>query len=239
MGSEEAIYQISNYDPDPVFIHIHDNNDTDWRALANINCIMKWPVYFRSEQTIEQRFGFDCFNIDNLKTRNLFAKFRKLFFPYNPPVRYDFLTKKIQWKRTWFEIRNRYNAHEVNDETYCVPADVPKYVYEITLQDILSSSIFDQLETIVSQSQCGDYNFSYVRDFHQHYINAQSSLAWLDGIQQLRQTGKLTEYLKTNPMAQALTIEEILPVLSLSDTVWQHLSTEACVDLYNSTKVIK
>ena len=236
MASEEAIFSIMNYDPDPIFVHIHDNNDQDWRAVANINCITKWPVYFRSEQNLEKKFGFDCFDIDNRRTRNLFAQFRKLFFPYNDPIRHQFIVEKLKWMINWYQIRHEYNPHEVNEETYLSLPDRPHNLHEIHLRDIFNNNIFDLLENIIRQGDCGEYDFSYVRNFHHNYVEKQTSLNWIKDIDRFRKTGTLSEYLRTGPMSQALVVEEMLPVLINSKVDWKNLSTEECADAYRHLK---
>lgn len=233
-SSEEAVMRIRNYDPDAVFIHIHDGNDLEWRRITNINCITKWPVFFRSEQMLEKIFGFDCFDIDSQRTRNIFAQHREKIFPFNSPIDQPFLRSRLDWYRRWYEVRNEYNPHEVNETTYVVPTAESPPVFELHFKSIMNHDIFDFLENVVAQTQCGEYDFSHARSLHQQYINAQQSLQWLQSIKLFRDTGEIDEYVKSSSMAKILILEEMLPVLNANNVNWRDMTLEQCISDYST-----
>jgi hypothetical protein len=230
-SSEEVIMQVLNYDPDPVFIHIHDGNDIEWRRVANINCIKKWPVFFRSDQKIEKIFKFDCFDIENTHTRNIFAMYRQKIFPYHGFIEKNFLSERLEWYRQWYEIRHAHSPHEVNGSTYIVPGQKKINLYQLHLKDIMGQGLFDVLEQAVTDSECGDFDFQYARGFHDNYVKSQTNLEWFDIIKEFKKQS-IHEKIFSSTMYQSLLLEEMIPQLEQSKIDWKNLSTQQCVELY-------
>ncbi len=209
--SEHIITMISKYDPTGVFIHIHDDDNLDNRKYGALNTIIKWPIYFKANQVLERKFKFDSFNCkDSLSARDTFYKNFKEIFPYSSPLDYKLLREKIKWFDDWYHIRNEFNPHEVNNQTYLEPSNQLPLIYQIGLTDIVSNNFTSWLDNFLSTSACCDYNTEYVKQYHTNYINAQPNLKWFDEINEFRKTRIITDYLKSHSLLQAFTLMEML-----------------------------
>lgn len=208
---ETCIAVISKYDPDAVFIHIHDNNNVDYRKYGALNTLIKWPVYFKANQSLERKYKFDSLNCkDSLNARDVFYKNFDKIFPYSNPLDFDKLRNKFYWFDAWYRVRNEYNPHEVNEQTYVKPSDTPPVVYQTNLVKIASADFINWLDIFLVTSECSDnYNLSHVKNFHQNYIDNQPNMLWFDEIQKFRQTMILTEYLKSHSLLQAFILMEV------------------------------
>jgi len=243
---------IMNMDRDPVIIHITDDKK-DSRELGNLNAITKWPLVF-DIQFQPERFNIDFYNLtDNLNVRNTFVNsFNSIFFS-SPSMEFD-INKKVSvldadvnpkihnhpdffyylqaFQDKWYRVRNEKTPHEVNDEEFIDPHNIPRNYYSIDLQDIYSDLFPERLENIISNCDAGDYNFDYVKEFHHQYVNCQSNLQYLCEIKTFRETKTLTDYLTSHPYIKAMIIREILP--SLAEYDWQSKSLEEIIYYYQT-----
>lgn len=230
-----TINTIMNFDRDPVIIHITaDNHYT--RCIGNLNAITKWPLYFHARE-INKKFNIDFFNPSNdLETRNKFVEYYDDIFPIsfslNRPSEdsFNLLTLREHYKY-WFTLRNEHNPHEINGDQYVYPHNEPTYFYSIDLMSVYDNSIFEILESIVTESKLGDFNFDFTKDYHPTYVNAQTNLKFKDEIFMFRHTKILTEYLLSHPLLQALTVKEML--IDMPNVEWKDKTLQEIVYMYN------
>jgi hypothetical protein len=233
-----SLDHIMNFDRDPVFIHISaSNNDT--LALANLNAITKWPLYFKVSE-LDKQFDIDLDSTNNLELRNKFVKHYNNFFPTSRPLdfnkEFDYTNNVIEFRRqyqTWYNLRNANNPHEVNESYYVKPKQVPEHFYNIDLSEIFNDSFSDKLSEIMNDSRSGDFDFGYVKNFHQNYIDAQSNLQLLDELKQFRRTKQLTNYLLSHPLIEALVIKEIINEVP-KDYNWERQTLQEIVKMLQS-----
>lgn len=245
---------ILNMDRDPVIIHITDDY-RDSRELGNLNAITKWPLVFEI-QFQHQRFGIDFYNIeDSLYVRNTFVNHFDTIFFSSPSMKFD-IDKKVsvldadtnprlfaqsdffyylqEFQNQWYTVRNNKTPHEVNGEEFITPYNVPKNYYSIDLQEIYKNNFASKIEHIMEKCDAGDYDFSYVKDFHSQYVNCQSNLQYINEINSFRENKNLTSYLNSHPYLKAMLIREMLPKLSNYD--WQNKKLEEIVKFYQDEK---
>lgn len=209
-----AIRSILGSDPDPVIVMINDNDVLDDRKYGSLNTITKWPVFFKANQIIEKRFGFDSFNCkDSIEARNIFAESYYEIFPFLNDLNQDKLTESLEWYEEWYRVRNHHNGHEVNDETYIPPKMEIDHLYYISLTDIVSNRFPAWFDEFVSKINAGTFDTKFVKDHHQTYIDAQVNLQWFTEIEQFRKTYKLTDFLRSHALLQAFVIMEIKHLL--------------------------
>lgn len=215
-----TIHHIMNFDRDPVIIHIA-SDDKDYRALGHINAITKWPLFFEIEGLYE-KYGKDFCNLTkgDIQARNMFVKNYDEIFrehghmnftdddttTYHPMPSYKKL--RTGYDR-WYTCRNTNNPHEVNETMFIEPHDAPKHFYSVDLKEIYELDFPIRLQSIVGESDAGDFDFDYVKNFHHNYIASQPNLKFITEIQQFRQTKLLTEYLTSHPLIEAEVIREL------------------------------
>jgi hypothetical protein len=205
-----AIRSILLSDPDPVIVIINDNDVLDDRKYGSLNTITKWPVFFKANQIVERRFGFDSFNCqDSIEARNLFVESYYEIFPFLRGIDYDKLSGGLEWYSEWYRVRNQHNGHEVNEQTYVLPKDRIDHLYQISLTDIVSDRFPTWFDNFVNSIGAGTFDTSYTKSFHQTYIDAQQNLQWFSEIEQFRKTYKLTDFLRSHSLLQAFVIMEI------------------------------
>lgn len=250
-----SINSILNFDRDPIIIHI-TANDADTKAVGSLNAMTKWPLIFDILDHSE-RFGIDFYNIDDsLRTRNILVKYYKHIF--GSPESINFEDKEINkfecdnpdnftkmrnspdyyyfmrhWITKWFDIRNKNTPHEVNETQFIKPYKIPRNYYTVDLKEIYQSDFPNKIESIVSGNNIGEYNFDYVKSFHQTYIDNQQNIRYLSEIEQFRETGVLTEYLNSHPLLRALVIINMLPKIP-NEFNWEAKDLSEIVDYYNS-----
>jgi len=233
-----SIDHIMNFDRDPVFIQISANN-ADTMALANLNAITKWPIYFQVAE-LDKRFGINLFSTNKVELRNRFVKHYNDFFPSSFELdfhkKFDYVDNVSEFRRqyqTWYNLRNENNPHEVNESHYVKPKDVPDHFYNIDLMEIYEGNLVDKLTKIVDDSQVGNFDFSYVKDFHQNYVNTQPNLKLLQELKKFRTTHEVSSYLTSHPLIEALVIREILNKLP-KDYNWEVETLQEIVKVLQS-----
>jgi hypothetical protein len=229
-----SIDHIMNFDRDPVLIQISSNND-DTRALANLNAITKWPLYFQVAE-LDKKYNIDLNNYD-IKLRNAFVKNYHSFFPNSYPIdfhkEYDYTNNIRDLRRqydNWYSLRNDKNPHEVNESYYIKPKAIPDHFYNIELSDIYQDTFPDKLQEIMISCNSGEFNFDYVKSFHQNYISAQPNLKLLTELDNFRKTKQITNYLISHPFIEALIIKELLHELP-KDYEWEAKSLQEIVNV--------
>jgi hypothetical protein len=211
---EMAISSIMASDPDPVIVVIHDNNDPDNKKYGALNNLTKWPIFFKANQAIEEKFNFDSFNCkDSIDARNLFVNRFAEIFPSLSGLDFDTLGKRLNWYKEWYEVRNQHNGHEVNEDTYVLPKLHIPNLYHICLTDIVNDKFLIWFNNFVNSIDAGNFDTSYVTKFHSTYVNAQPHLQWFEEIEKFRKTFQLTEYLESHSLLHAFVIMEVKPYL--------------------------
>lgn len=209
LSPEWAISHILQADPDPVFIYIHDDGIEDNKKFGALNTIMKWPIFFKANQTIEKRFNFDSFNCkDSIEARNLFAEKYQGMFPKSNGIDLKILAEEMEWYQNWYTVRNTYNGHEVNEETYVLPTTGLPVIHSLSIADAMSLNFLPWFDNFLNQINAGEFNTDYVRSYHQNYVDAQN-LKWFDEIAEFRKTFQLTDYLCSHSLLQAFVIMEV------------------------------
>ena len=103
----------------------------------------------------------------------------------------------------------------------------------IDLQEIYQQNFPNKLESIVADKDIGNYNFEYVKSFHQNYIDAQPHIRYPEEIKKFRDSGILSEYLNSYSLLRALVIIDMLHKLP-NDYNWESKELSEIVDYYNS-----
>jgi hypothetical protein len=197
--------------------------------LANLNAITKWPLYFQVSE-LDKQFNIDLNSDDKLELRNKFIKHYNKFFPTSRPLdfhkEYDYINNIKEFRRqydNWYTLRNLNNPHEVNESYYARPKAAPKHYYNIDLLDIFKGSFSEQLSDIMNKCNVGTFNFDYVKEFHQTYVDSQKNLQILSELQEFRKTKIVTEYLTSHPLIEALVVKELLNEL-LADSEFSNFN---------------
>jgi hypothetical protein len=207
---EVAIRSIMASDPDPVIVVITDNGVLDDRKYGSLNTITKWPIFFKANQQIEERFNFDSFNCkDSIDARNLFVESYHSMFPFLDGINDDLLAESLRWYKEWYDVRNTYNGHEVNEETYVLPSTEVKHLYQVSLTDIVSDRFPAWFDNFVANINAGVFNTEFIKSYHQTYVDAQQNLQWFKEIEQFRKTLVLTDFLRSHSLLQAFVILEV------------------------------
>lgn len=212
----DTISQILAYDRDPVFIVIHDHGDLDTRSYAHINCITKWPVWFAaSSGSFGLELNFDPFNYaQDRNFRNVIATEQNIVTHMDPVDSTQMQRIKHKYKRyvDWYHARNLANPHEVNTDYYIARDRFPvESVFELSCLDIVSESLPDKLNNIMSKSQCSDkFDISQIANGHRDYLQNQKNLQWFDSVHHWKQTGLLDEYLMSHAGIQGQILFRIL-----------------------------
>lgn len=232
-----SVDHIMNFDRDPIFIQISANEHT--MPLANLNAITKWPLYFKVSE-LDKQFDIDLDSTDNLALRNKFVKHYNEFFPTSRPLdfhkEYGYLNNIREFRRqydNWYTLRNSNNPHEVNESYYATPKSIPEHYYHIDLLDIFQGNFPEKLNNIMNQCDVGNFNFDYVKDFHQTYVDTQKNLQLLDELEQFRKTKIVTEYLTSHPLIEALVIREISYAIP-NDYNWEQETLQEIVKVIQS-----
>lgn len=220
---QETIQWILAFDRDPIIIQI-TATDLHTQAIGNLNCVTKWPIYFDVINiTKKYNLSFPCEN--TIDVRNKFVVHYEEIFAYSYPLEYEKPSSKlydfrylVDDYRHWYETRHAHNPHEVNSELYVEPYHTPRHYYAIDLKKIYQLDFINLLETIMEETNAGTFDFSYVKNYHPTYVNAQPHLQFLDEIKEFSKTKVLTEYLCSHPLIQAYVIMDLLP--NLPDRNW-------------------
>jgi hypothetical protein len=216
---QESVAWILTFDRDPIIIQI-TATDLNSQAVGNLNCITKWPLYFDVVgANTRYNLTFPCEN--TIENRNKFVVSYDDIFSSSYPLDYTSpSTKKYDYRhyrnsyKHWYDTRHASNPHEVNGDMYVEPYHIPKHYYSIDLLKIYESNFIDLLESILSECNAGTFDYSYVKNYHSTYVNAQPHLNFLDEITEFNKTSILNEYLCSHALIQAYVIMNLLPNLN-------------------------
>ena len=244
-AAEEIVSMIMNFDKDPIIIHI-TAEDEDYRSVGTLNGFTKWPIFYKLQ--FADKMNIDISSLkDNIKLRNFLIKNYELVIPKSNQIIFDkdsyemnvgqlanpgkgFVQARLRWKY-WFKTRNKFHSHEVNDTQYISPYFQPKHFFSIDISEIYQLDFISKLEQIVNQCDLGEFNFTQAAAIHPNYINAQVNLRYLDEIKEFRITKKLTTFLKSNSVVEALVIREVMKGKSIDSTFIASQSIEEILDI--------
>lgn len=233
---EKFIAVILNSDPDSIFINIHNNLSKDITNFGNINAMIKWPTQMAIRATegqvsLDQIDPFNC--VDDINFRNLVAVDEKLF-RYQVPVNKNKLRHLLLQDQQWYDLRNRLQPHEINEETYIDPKtyiDNNSYlsrVFELSCLDVVKDSFPAFLsEFLIKSEACTEFDTDHVADFHSEFIAAQDNLRWFESIEKWRQTRELDDFLKSHMGIQGMIIAEMFDLYpNMRRTNWHNKTIE-------------
>jgi hypothetical protein len=216
---EQDIAQIINYDPTGIIIRIHDNNDDYIASYGFINCITKWPTFLlaNSEPVRPVHLEFDPFNCSSDRA----ARNQLLSFAFTSPrLNYSLIETHVTRYKDWYEHRNTYNPHEVNEKTYVTNHSLENRIFELSCLDIASMDFLNILENIMIKSQISDnVNLDYIKHFHHNYVDAQVNLEWFSSIYNWKQTGNLNNYITSHSVIEACLIKHIFKNLNIDPSI--------------------
>lgn len=211
---------VARSDPNGVFINIHHEEEFAVEAYAEINCVTKWPTFMsvrvadeyltcpRKSWNMHSDYNpYDC--AQDQKFRNFSVEVRN-FYMHNSPVTSQQLALEIEKSDIWYQVRNRYQPHEINEETYLPHVDLTNRFFNVSCRDIASDRFPDILSNILAQSGITDnYDLDYVKSFHHNYVQAQQNLHWFHSYQAWQDTGKIDDYIRSHSIIEAQIIREI------------------------------
>lgn len=250
----ETLSSICRYDPDPVFVVIHDNGDADTRVYGNLNCFDKWPSYFHTVQVLvnysiennkSPRSGttnydfFNCKQDRNLRNTIGSSNLDHWLVAMSPLDHFnkDSLRYDIKRAKLWYDTRKSLQPHELPASVHLIPEDLPwSNIFQISCLDVASDRLCQWLPKLISA--CSDnFDCDYLCSFHQNYVQAQKNLQWFNAINHWRQTGELMTFLTGSSYVEGFVIKEMLKIIKqashldnvlLKDflSIWPSLSLE-------------
>lgn len=223
----QIIAQLLAQDPAGIIITINDGNNRITQSYGRINCVTKWPTFMpatdAASATSNKKFkfhkDFDPFNCAgdrlfrngmvtdiNLLTQNVLD-----FSTESRPLNFEDLGNWISRHDNWYQVRNQYQPHEVNETTYIPKIDYKNRLYQLNITDIPSDKFLSQLQDILTTSEISsNFNLDVVNNYHRDYILAQPNLQWFDSFAHWDQTGELDNYLLSHSIIEAEIIREIM-----------------------------
>lgn len=205
----ENVKTICRFDENCIFIQIHDDNESPQISYGLINCFTKWPVF--------GKFGlskfynnFDPLNCENdINLRNVIAK-NDLDWGVNK-VTIDNLHKDFQIPN-WYDVRNYYNPHEVNEEQYVnlKKVNLNERFLSINIKNIPSDNIISLVKKLFSQYNISDnFDTQHFEEFNPEYIKVQKNLQWFSSFEEWSKTGNLDDYLLSHSIIQSQILKNI------------------------------
>ena len=235
-----AINHILNFDRDPVIIHI-STQDRYAMALANLNAITKWPLYFKATN-LDEKYNIDLTCKDKKLTRNNFVKHYDNFFPMSRPIDFDTtFTYEPNYKMfrksytDWYNLRHSHNPHEVNSSEFVEPYYKPKRYFALDFLEIFNETFVETLSSILEECDIGEFEYSYVSEYHHNYVENQPHLRFIEEIYKFRHSKVLTDYLTSHPLLEALVIKELINELPINYN-WEEETLQQIVNVYNRHK---
>lgn len=240
VSTEQTIALLLNADPDSVFINIHNGLDQDIANFGNINAFTKWPMQMAIRK-LDKGFGLkeelyqiDPFNCsDDLNFRNLMATNSKELSRQQVPVDENKLRILVDRDKQWYDLRNKYQPHEINEDTYINPTTYSdnkflSRIFELSCLDVVKPSFPSMLSILLKELDiCTKPEITHLEKFHQNFIDAQKNLQWFDSINHWRKTRELNDFLKSHMGIQGLVIAEMFEQQpSLLHTNWQNKSID-------------
>lgn len=202
-----AVQNILRFDPAPVIINIHDNDDLDTRKFAAINMVTKWGIYLDVKGIWNNDYN-PFRDPDDTKAVEWLSRHWHDLIPNNPRLNQGEVLWHLEKQKKWFELRNEEAPWEVTTEQYLLPDNIPDTVYDICVKDTVSDNFIDIVCGILDSSGAGEFDFSYARKFHPTFISRQTNKTWFNDIEAYRKTGEISEFLMSNRLTRAFLLEE-------------------------------
>jgi hypothetical protein len=196
-----AVQTILRFDPDPVIINIHDNNDPDIQKFAALNMVKKWPLFLDAAGVWHNNYN-PFKDIDRARAFSWLLENWKSLIPNNPPLNRNEVLWNLDKHKKWFNLRNAKSPEEVTCDQYCIPSEIPRSVYDINVKHTVEENFIDLVENILISSDCGNFNFDYVRKFHSIFVKSQENTQWFVDIDIFRKTGLVTDFLNDHLLSQ-------------------------------------
>lgn len=215
-----TIAVIQSFDDNPIIIQIA-TNDFDYRHFGYIQSYSKWSVFYKFKILTENYYQYNINLSDDLPPiviRNTLVKHFDLFEDIPNIIDFsaedeimNYHKRRRQREINWYNVRSKAHPHEVNDSQFFVNLDLfPKNFFVIKLEEIMSINFIDILESLILNLDIDTYNFTYCKNFHKTYIDAQSNLQYLEDIKKFRNENELSNFLCGSPIVQAVVIKQIL-----------------------------
>ena len=218
------ISQLLSQDPTGIVVTINDGNDHVTQSYGRINCVTKWPVFMPATDAylgtkdfeFHEHFDpFDCAN-DRIFRNHMVTDFNPLTRnAYSDmasnPLDFDLLESTLATNDAWYQVRNRYQPHEVNEKTYITQINYQNRLYEFNIKDIPGDKFLSKLQDLLTTTSISDtFDLDIVKQYHCNYISAQANLQWFESFARWDQTGELDDYLQSHCIIQAELLREIM-----------------------------
>ena len=219
------LVQLLLQDPTGIIITINDGNDRVAQSYGRINAVTKWPTFMASfeahlhDETFGIHKNFNPFNCadDRLFRNSMITTPNALnvnAYDFSTPVatlNFEYLDQAVNWYNQWYKVRNRYQPHEINEETYVAQIDYTDQLYQLNITDIPSNKFLSLLQDILSKAEISDnFDLDVVRKCHNDYISAQPNLQWFESFDHWDQTGELDDYILSHSIIEAEILREIM-----------------------------
>ena len=225
--------RIVNFDKSPIIINLHSNFELDKIHFGFMNLCLKWPFATESKYFIgSTKFPVPIEQYNTRAGRNAYVENWNNTVYYNDPLNAEQVKQTHMYRRhqEWIDIRNSRDPHEVNrTDGQWIEPDFSR-LYNMDFTDIFFNPdrLYDNLELMTKD--CGTFDFSYCRKFHQTYLDNQPTLKFFDSINKFRATGELDPLLTSHAAFEACVIQEILPRIP-NDVPWQNMELSEIVKL--------
>lgn len=222
------ILYITTFDENAVFVQIHDNDDSDTTSYGLINCFTKWPIFGKLGGYHLHYPNFNPETCGNdIEFRNIIAKNNLNWGIKNLSIS-TLNEKKSQEDQHWFDIRNYYTEHEVNEEQFVNLKNVnlnQRYL-SININDIPSNNIISFVKKLFLQYNISDnFDTQYFEEFNPEYIKVQKNLEWFDSINNWRETGNLDDYLMSHSIIESQVLKNLKEGLEIEwNDQWDSMS---------------
>lgn len=197
-----AVQAIHRFDDDPVIINLHHNNDEDIYKFGTLNLFTKW----NSSVILAAKHDDDIMNAlqkdEEAATEWLVHNWKKISAGNGPINEYEVLYT-LKMNREVFDLRLVTCLEEIDVNEFNYSCEMPKHCYDICIKDIVEDDFIDKFEEIINNTDSGNYDFSYVRDYHRTYTSAQDNRNLFRCLKEFRETGKVDKWWNSNPMTKA------------------------------------
>jgi len=245
VGRKDISSTISNlllYDRDGIIISIHDNEDKLYSSYGKINCVTKWPTFLLATKQ-DWHDGFDAFNCTNdRRFRNFVVKNDFLGSVGRPNL--DSINRYLDKFKCWYDVRNQYQPHEVNLDTYPPRPVIAGRFFDLSLEDIIFGNFQEKISDIIRSTNLIDNsNFDNLNAIHDQYIQIQPNLQWFESIKHWQKTKTMDDYLCSHSVIESQLIKHIFRQCDAVATriqtaiAWRDLETKEINDYYGNASV--
>lgn len=205
--SAYAVQTIMRFDENPVFINVHDNDDDLINKFGVLNMFTKWPPFIKVTSLFYEEW-LNSLDNDMDKAAQWIYENWDTFAVHNGPIKKEEIMFNLSKQNQWLEIRMEAGPGEVLASDYHIPQKLPDHLIDICLTDIMKDDFIDQFEKIIVATDSGDYDFSYAREYHQTFVQAQKNMKFFECAEQLQSDGTINSWWNTNAMTKALLMME-------------------------------